>query len=425
MNESTHGEKTASELQDELTEVARHRAAISEVLRAIADSPHDLQPIFDTILDSATRLCQAEVGSLRLSEQAGLRLVALKGSLPWSPPDLLEHSSYVGQFAASRSTVHIPDQAAHELYRRGDPYLLTVVNVGGFRTGLIVPMVKDEKVIGVLMVGRTRVQPFTDKQIELVTDFAAQAAIVLQFTRREREYRQVQNELAHANRVATMGQLTASIAHEVKQPLTAVVTGGDAGLRLLRRQPPKPEEVAKSFEQMIMGAKRASDVIDRIHSLVKKHAPRKEKLDINGTILEVVGLIQSEMIKSSVTVRMELAESLPHIQGDRVQLQQVILNLMINSIQAMSDLAGGERELHVTTQLIASEGVRVGVRDSGLGFSPETLQRLFEPFYTTKPNGMGMGLSICQSIIEDHGGRLWAIPCEPQGALFQFTIPAT
>jgi signal transduction histidine kinase len=120
-----------------------------------------------------------------------------------------------------------------------------------------------------------------------------------------------------------------------------------------------------------------------------------------------------------------LAESLPHIQGDRVQLQQVILNLMINSIQAMSDLAGGERELHVTTQLIASEGVRVGVRDSGLGFSPETLQRLFEPFYTTKPNGMGMGLSICQSIIEDHGGRLWAIPCEPQGALFQFTIPAT
>jgi transcriptional regulator with GAF, ATPase, and Fis domain len=150
MNESIHGEKTASELQDELTEVTRHRAAISEVLRAIAGSPHDLQPIFDTILDSATRLCQAEVGSLRLSEQAGLRLVAVKGSLPWSPPELLEHSSYVGQFAASRSTVHIPDQAAHELYRRGDPYLLTTVNVWGFRTVLFVPMVKDEKVIGVL-----------------------------------------------------------------------------------------------------------------------------------------------------------------------------------------------------------------------------------------------------------------------------------
>jgi GAF domain-containing protein len=188
-----------SKLKDELTEVTRHRAAISEVLRAIASSPHDLQPIFDTILDSASRICQAELGSLRLSEEAGLRLVAVRGYLPWSPPELLEHSSFVGLFAASRSPVHIPDQAAHELYRRGDPYLLRSVDVGGFRTSLFVPMVKDEKVIGVLIVGRTCVQPFTDKQIELVTDFAAQAAIALLITRREREYRQVQNELAHAD----------------------------------------------------------------------------------------------------------------------------------------------------------------------------------------------------------------------------------
>jgi C4-dicarboxylate-specific signal transduction histidine kinase len=155
-------------------------------------------------------------------------------------------------------------------------------------------MVAADKVIGVLIVGRTRVQPFTDKQIELVTDLAAQAAIALQITRREREYRQVQNELAHANRVATMGQLTASIAHQLKQPLSAVVTGGDASLRWLRRQPPEIEEASESVEQMIRDAKRASDVIDRIHSLVKKHAPRKEKLDINGAILELVGLIQSE-----------------------------------------------------------------------------------------------------------------------------------
>jgi C4-dicarboxylate-specific signal transduction histidine kinase len=413
-----------SRLQDELTEVTRHRAAISDLLRAIASSPHDLQPVFDAIVDNANSLCEAELGVLRLSEQAGLRLVAVKSSLPFSPPELLEHSSFVGQFAASRSSVHIPDLAAHELYRRGDPYLLTSVDVGSFRTALYVPMVKDEELIGVLSVGRTRVQPFTDKQIELVTDFAAQAAIALQMTRREREYRQVQNELAHANRVATMGQLTASIAHELKQPLSAVATGGYAGLRWLRRQPPKIEEVAESFEQIIKDVTRASDVIDQIDSLVKKHAPRMEKLDINGAILGVVGLIQSEVVKNGVTARMELADSLPDVQGDRVQLQQVILNLMINSIQAMSDLAGGERELHVTTELIASEGVRIGVRDSGPGFSAENLQRLFEPFYTTKPNGMGMGLSICRSIIEAHGGRLWAIPCEPRGALFQFTIPA-
>src|SRR5258708_5113575 len=276
-----------SKLQDELTEVTRHRVAISGVLRAIASSPHDLQPIFDTILDSARRLCQAEVGSLRLSEQAGLRLVAVKGNLPWSPPELLEHSSYVGPFAASRSPVHIPDQAAHGLYRRGDPYLLTTVNVWGFRTALFVPMVKDEKVIGVLIVGRTRVQPFTDKQIELVTDLAAQAAIALQITRREREYRQVQNELAHANRVATMGQLTASIAHELKQPLSAAMIGGDAGLNWLMRHPPEIEKAKQSIEQMVEDVNRASGIIYRSHSLVKKHSPPLEKLDNNGAIRAV------------------------------------------------------------------------------------------------------------------------------------------
>ncbi len=203
------------------------------------------------------------------------------------------------------------------------------------------------------------------------------------------------------------------------------MTNGYAGLRWLTRRPPEIEQARRSVEQMINDVGRASDVIDRIHSLVKGHAPRMEKLDINGAILEVVGLIQSEVVKNGITARMELAESLPHIQGDRVQLQQVILNLMINSIQAMSDLAGGERELHVTTELIASEGVRLAVRDSGPGLSAENLQRLFAPFYTTKPNGMGMGLSICRSIIENHGGRLWASQIDPQGALFQFTIPVT
>jgi C4-dicarboxylate-specific signal transduction histidine kinase len=302
---------------------------------------------------------------------------------------------------------------------------MTTVGVWGFRTVLFVPMVRDEKAIGVLIVGRTCAQPFTDKQIELVTDFAAEAAIALQIARREREYREVQNELAHANRVATMGQLTASIAHELKQPLSAAATYGSASLGWLMRSPPEIDEAKRSVEQVIKDVMRASDVIDRIHGLVKKHAPRMEKLDINGAILEVAGLIRSEVMKNGVTARMELAESLPHIRGDRVQLQQVILNLMINSIQAMSDLAGGERKLHVTTELIASEGVCVAVRDSGPGFSAENLQRLFAPFYTTKPNGMGMGLSICRSIIEDHGGRLWASRVDPQGVLFQFTIPVT
>jgi len=148
-------------------------------------------------------------------------------------------------------------------------------------------------------------------------------------------------------------------------------------------------------------------------------------VEINGAIREVIELTYSEAVKNGISVQTQFADSLPLIQVDRVQLQQVMLNLIINAIQAMGGLAAGMRELRIATENTESEGVRVGVRDSGPGLSPESLSRLFEPFYTTKPEGMGMGLSICRSIIEAHGGRLWAIPCEPQGALFQFTIPAT
>jgi signal transduction histidine kinase len=222
-----------------------------------------------------------------------------------------------------------------------------------------------------------------------------------------------------------MGQLTASIAHELRQPLGAVLNDGKASLNWLTRHPPEVKEAKLCLEEVIKDVNRASDVIDRIHRLVKKDTLRLEKLDINDAILEVISLIRSEVIKNGVTVGTELAETLPRIQGDRVQLQQVILNLLINAIQAMGDLAEGQRELHVSTALIQPEGVRVAVRDTGPGLRPEDLDRLFVPFHTTKPNGMGMGLSICRSIIEDHGGRLWASHHEPRGALFQFTIPAT
>jgi signal transduction histidine kinase len=169
---------------------------------------------------------------------------------------------------------------------------------------------------------------------------------------------------------------------------------------------------------------RTSDVVDRIGSLIKKAPPRKEVVDLNAAILEVIKLTRSEAVKTGVTVGTQLAGELPRIQCDRVQVQQVMLNLIVNAIQSMTGVEDGKRELHISTESIEPEGVRVGVRDTGPGLSPESLSRLFEPFYTTKPDGMGMGLSICRSIIEAHGGRLWATGCEPRGALFQFTIPA-
>jgi signal transduction histidine kinase len=412
-----------------LRELVEQQTAISEVLRAIANSPHALQPIFDAILDSAKRLCQADMGSLRLFEESGLRLVGVRGdpflvNQVWSSFPVLDKESFLGRLATSRLPAHIPDLTALEGDHRDD--LWVTAAKARYRTALFVPLLKDSEIVGVISLGRTRVLPFTDKQISLFTDFAAQASIALESTRRERQYREMQSELAHANRVATMGQLTASITHEVNQPITAAVTYALAARRFLSVEPPDFHEVDDALSLIVKEGNRAGEVVKRVRALIKKVPARKDAVAIDDAILEVIALTRAEAAKNSVSVRTQFAEGLPRVQGDRVQLQQVMLNLIVNAIQAMSGIGEGARELQISIEAVWSEGsVRVGVRDTGPGLSPESLSRLFEPFYTTKPEGMGMGLSICRSIVEAHGGRLRAIPCEPQGALFQFTIPDT
>src|SRR6266480_4262332 len=427
MNESIHGERAASELQDRVTELVEQQTAISEVLRAIANSPHDLQPIFDAILDSATRLCRADLGTLRLSEEGGFRRVAIRGdpllvSRMWSSfPVLADKGSLLTRLATSGLPIHIPDLTALE----GDRghYWIAAMNAG-FRTGLAVPLLKDNKIVGIISLCRKQVQPFSDKQISLFSDFAAQATIALESTRRERQYREMQSELAHANRVATMGQLAASIAHEIKQPIATARNNAAAALRFLDKSPPDVAEVREALTCIVNDTDRAGDVVDRIGSLIKKAPPRKEVVDLDAAILEVTALTHSEAVKTGVTVGAQLAGELPRIQCDRVQLQQVMLNLIVNATHRLDGIEDGNRELQISTVSIEPEGVCVAVRDTGHGLRPESLPCLFEPFYTTKPDGMGMGLSICRSIIEAHGGRLWATRCEPRGALFQFTIPA-
>ncbi len=241
--------------------------------------------------------------------------------------------------------------------------------------------------------------------------------------RAERAYTEVQMELAHANRVAAMGQLSASIAHEISQPLGAVLSYANAASHWLAAQPPNVEEVRGAIDFIVKSGVRASEVIDRVRALVKKAPPRTDKLEINEAVLEVIGLTRNEMAKNGISVRTQLAESLPAIQGDRVQLQQVILNLLINAMEAMSAMSEGPRDLLISAAKTDSEGVLVAVRDSGPGLAPESVERLFEPFYTTKPGGLGMGLSICRSIIESHHGRLWATANTPHGAVFQFNLP--
>jgi C4-dicarboxylate-specific signal transduction histidine kinase len=229
--------------------------------------------------------------------------------------------------------------------------------------------------------------------------------------------------LAHANRVATMGQLTASITHEVNQPITAAITYALAARRWLSAEPPNFREVDDTLSLIVKEGRRAGEVVERVRALVKKVPARKDAVAINDAILEVIALTRAEAANNGVSVRTQLTEGLPRVQGDRVQLQQVLLNLIINAIEAMRDVGDDERELFISTRN-EPDGVSVEVRDSGPGFAPETLEHVFAGFYTPKPDGLGIGLSICRSIIEAHGGRLWASSNLPRGASFQFALPA-
>ena len=240
---------------------------------------------------------------------------------------------------------------------------------------------------------------------------------------RAEQLQKVQTELAHVSRVMTLGELTASIAHEVNQPLAAIVTNSNACLRWLGGTTPNFPEARQAVERIIKDGYRASDVISRVRTLVKKAPPRKELVDLNEVIVEVSALAQSEARENNVLLKHALAGDLSPVLGDRVQLQQVILNLIINGLESMAKVNEGERELSVSSGTNESGDLIVAVRDSGAGLDPVDFERVFDAFFTTKPEEMGMGLAICRTIIESHGGRLWATANSPHGAVFQFTLP--
>jgi two-component system, LuxR family, sensor kinase FixL len=235
-----------------------------------------------------------------------------------------------------------------------------------------------------------------------------------------------QIELAHINRVATLGELTASIAHEVNQPLTGVVTNGSVCLRLLDRTPPDFDEIRGALESIISDGMRASEVIQRVRALLKKTDSHMAALNINDVIGDVVRLLQREVSDHRVFLHLELASASPHVLGDRVQLQQVIINLVLNGMEAMADVTSHPRELTIRSRQCDTDHVVVEVQDGGKGVEPENVDRLFNAFFTTKSHGMGMGLSICRSIVQAHGGRIWVSPnTGGAGATFQFTLPVS
>ena len=257
--------------------------------------------------------------------------------------------------------------------------------------------------------------------LNMLATIGSQIGQFIERKRAEEALREAQAELGRVARLTTMGELTASIAHEINQPLGAVVNDATACVRWLAAQ--NLEEARQSAAMVIEAAHRAAEIIGRIRALAQKAPPEKNWLDLNDTIRDVIALARSELQGHRVLLRPELRGDLPPILADRIQLQQVLLNLMMNAIEAMSGVGEGQRELVVRSARDESKSVLVAVQDSGPGPDPKSLERLFDAFYTTKAHGLGLGLAISRRIIEAHGGRLWATANAPRGAIFQFTLP--
>jgi len=323
-----------------------------------------------------------------------------------------------GRVWSSLEPEYILDVVPDENFPRGP-----IAEREGLHAAFGFPILLGGEVLGVIEFFSREIRQPDQELLNLLATIGSQIGQFIERKRAEEALRRVQMQLVHANRIATMGQLSASITHEVNQPITAAVTYASAARRWLSAEPPNFRKVDDALADIIEAGDRAGEVVGRIRALIKKAPARKGAVAINDAILEVIALTRTEAANNSVSVRTQLAEGLPRIQGDRVQLQQVLVNLIINAIEAMRDVGEEERELLISSRN-EPDGVSVEVRDSGPGFAQATLDRVFEAFYTTKPSGLGLGLSICRSIIEAHGGRLWANANLPRGASFQFALPA-
>jgi C4-dicarboxylate-specific signal transduction histidine kinase len=226
------------------------------------------------------------------------------------------------------------------------------------------------------------------------------------------------------NRLSMMGELTASLAHEILHPIATARNNARAAARFLEMKPPNLGEVSEALTCIVSDTDRAKDIVGRMRDQIKKAPPRREPFDLNQAIHEVIATLRSAMNQNRVSVRARLTDGLNPVRADRVQLQQVVMNLMLNAAEAMSSVDEGARELSIITKQVQTNDILVAVQDSGPGIDPGHIEQVFAPFYTTKPSGIGMGLSICRSILDAHGGRLWAEPNRPRGAIFQFTLPA-
>ena len=392
-----------------------------------------LEKLIDTLMRTAIAQAGAVRGLLVSSRSAELRIEAEADTSGETTAvqlrdDTVTEAALPGSVLRYVLRTHenvILDDASAESPFSADPY----IRQQNARSILCLPLINQTKLIGMLYLENNLApRVFAPSRIAVLKVLASQAAISLENSRlygdlqeQEAKIRTVQAELAHVSRVTTLGQFTASIAHEVNQPIAAARNNARAGLNFLDRRPPDLAEVREALDCIVGDTDRAADIIDRIRDHIKKAPPKKEHFDLNEAIDEVVVLARSAISKNEVSVQTPRAERVLPVEGDRVQLQQVVLNLILNAVEAMGSVQERPRELSISTG--QTQGVLVAVRDSGPGIDPENIERVFEAFYTTKSSGVGMGLSICRSIIDAHGGRMWAEANEPRGAVFQFTLP--
>jgi C4-dicarboxylate-specific signal transduction histidine kinase len=293
------------------------------------------------------------------------------------------------------------------------------------RSVFCLPLLKQAKLIGVLYLENSLTpNAFTTSRAEVLKLLASQAAISLENDRLNTDLRHAQADLLHAARLTTMGELVASVAHEVNQPLMAIATNAAACLQWLTYERLDLDEARQAADRIIRNSHRAGEVIRSIYALAKKSPPEMTQLDLNGAIGEILELLRAELRRHDISLDTEFPPDIPRVMGNRVQLQQVILNLIMNGIEAMSTSVDRPRRLRVSSRPDGAGDVLVAVEDSGPGLDPVAMERIFEPLFSTKPGGLGLGLSICRSVVEAHGGRVWASQNMAFGSTFQFVLPA-
>jgi PAS domain S-box-containing protein len=406
----------------------RRQLAEHGVARILAEAA-TVEEAIPEILRIVCRCLDWDLGALwRIDKQAGVLRCARLWRKPsvevpefeavtWQTTFQLG-SGLPGSVWASHVPACVPDVVNDPTFLRAP-----IAAREGLHAAFAFPILLGSEVLGVIdFLSREVRQPDQDL-LDMMAAIGSQIGQFLDRKRAEDALKLAQAELAHVTRVTTMGELTASIAHEVNQPIAAARNNAGAALRFLDRNPPELEEVREALLCAVSDVDRAGGIIDRIRDHVRKAAPRNEIVNINDAIEDVVALTKDEAAKNNVSIETRLATGLAPVLGDRVQLQQVVLNLILNAVEAMRSNDGEPGTVSISADTDPSGGVVVAVRDSGPGISPEDLDRIFESFYTTKSGGMGMGLSICRSIVEAHGGKLWVATNAPRGALFQFTIP--